>query len=273
MARPIETQLSKLLNRMRTQSMLAHAFEKTELLEVISIEALAVALSLHQSKSASSVTKGELNNDTFTQKKIGEWLSGKSALEKRIDSTLERWNQGEYKGAKEAYVQGPADSQLFTVLSAQLDSNIFYNAAGVKFKEFYSEHHLPRFSEVVRSGLDSFSTRNGSLNNKNVMIYLTMSVAFLRHSLISLHTIDYIVHHVSRGLAELVKLEKRKKVGKKLIITYPLSANLLAEYLVEMVTTSMRFSDVFKLTVGECASGVQRWEKVAEVLVPKTRRA
>lgn len=264
MPRTERTRHEKLLQHLRTHSLLAHVMKCagffTQAEESIELSELVVRITRAQGSGKASVQRAD---DSFAERRIARWISGEVAAGRDLDRLLADWDQGRFKGAIWSYQTGPTRSRLFQTLAESLESDAFFQAADTEFDELINQGRPRRLSERVSDRLRELRA-SADDTPESAMKYLTAVTAWFRYALITLHSMNYLAWHVNEALARLNRVQRIIEVKGKGRIDYPISTDSYCDYLVEMLTSSMRYRKTLSgITLG---SGEASWRKASALV-------
>jgi len=269
MPRTERTRQEKLLQQLRTHSLLAHAmkcagfFSKPE--EPINLSELVTRLTRAQGESCVRGVRNsshDLAEDAFSERRIERWIRGEVAAGRNLDRVLAAWDQGTFKGAIKAYRNGPTGSRLFHGLGEPIDSEAFFATTETTWDEL-ARLGAPRgLSDNVADKLKKLRDETSQNEPEQVMHYATVTTAWFRYALMTIHSMDYLVWHVNEVLRRVQSISKLVNVRSKGEIVYPLSTALLSNYLVALTVGSARYRN--KLADMDQPGRMPSWESVAQ---------
>lgn len=265
MARIERTKQDKLLQQMRTQSLLAHVIHSSGYLnkQKDSISLPTLVNRLIQIQGSREVVNQ--SDDFFSERRISRWITGESAAGRDLDDLLSAWDQGTFKGAIWAYYKGPVRSRFFEALTEPLESETFYIAADTEFEELFNQGKSLRLSELLSNRLEELQAKTEN-TPETILHYLTATTAWFRYALITMHSMSYLVYHVNDALSRLKLIQTSIEIQKKGHIFFPLSSELYCNYLVEMLSKSVRYRKALEGI--ELAAGENSWRKVCLEIAP-----
>jgi hypothetical protein len=266
MPRTERTRQEKLLQRLRTHSLLAHGMKSagffTPAEESIELSELVARITRAQGGGKTSM---EWASDAYAERRIARWISGEVAASRDLDRLLAAWDEG-FKGAIWSYQTGPGRSRLFQVLAESLESEAFFIAADTQLEELIDQGRPRRLSERVSDRLRDLRKETDS-TPESVMRYLATVTAWFRYALITLHSMSYLAWHVNEVLERLRRVQKIVKVGNTGVIAYPISIDAYCDYLVEMLSGSMRYRH--SLYGAALGLGEESWQKASALVAPQ----
>ncbi|MDP3457045.1 hypothetical protein [Methyloversatilis sp.] len=207
--------------------------------------------------------------DFFDERRIERWVKGEVALTRGLEDVLFLWDQGAFKGAIQSYRTGPAGSRLFQGLGESVESQAFMTATESDWDELSRLGEPRGFSDNVADRLAVLcagSAREAEEDPKHVMRYVTVAVSWFRYALLTHHSLNYLVCHVDEAMRRLRLVSREVIVSNKGNLCYPVSPDMLGNYIVAMTVGSPRFRKNFKYD--ERSGELPGWDEVSAEIAP-----